>query len=119
MKIEITANLTKVNILDVTYRPYEKPNYNLKYINTSSNYPPQIIKHLTQTISERLSRNFSSAEMFEQSKPNNEEALNKTKQNCCCYKTKLKYVQPNLQQNNTRKRTRKIICFNPHFSLDL
>ena len=52
--------------------------------------------------------------MFEQSKPNNEEALKK-----CCYKTKLKYVQPNLQQNNTRKRTRKIICFNPHFSLDL
>ena len=113
MKIEITANLTKVNILDVTYRPYEKPNYNLKYINTLSNYPPQIIKHLTQTVSERLSRICSSAEMFEQSKPNNEEALKK-----CCYKTKLKYVQPNLQQNNTRKRTRKIICFNPDFILD-
>ena len=100
--------------MDVTYGPYKKPNDNLKYINTSSNYPPQIIKHLTQTISERLSRNFSSAEMFEQSKPNNEEALKK-----CCYKTKLKYVQPNLQQNNTRERTWKIICFNPHFSLDL
>ena len=114
MKIEITANLTKVNFLDVTYRPYKKPNDNLKYINTSSNYPPQIIKQLTQTVSEMLSRNFSSAEMFEQSKPNNEEALNK-----CCYKTKLKYVQPNLQQNKTRKRTLKIICFNPDFSLDL
>ena len=97
MKIEITANLTKVNFLDVTYRPYKKPNDNLKYMNTSSNYPPQIIKHLTQTVSERLSRNFSSAEMFEQSKPNNEEALNK-----CCYKTKLL-----LLQNKTEIRTTK------------
>ena len=44
-------------------------NQMITYINTSSNHPPQIIKHLTQTISERLSRNFSSAEIFEQSKP--------------------------------------------------
>ena len=47
-KIEITTNLTKVNFLDVNYRPYRKPNNNLTYINTSSNHPSQIIKHLTQ-----------------------------------------------------------------------
>ena len=53
-KIEITTNLTEVDFLDVTfnlerntYRPYKKPNDNLTYINTSSNHPPQIIKHLT------------------------------------------------------------------------
>ena len=41
-KIEITANLTEVNFLDVTfnlerstYRPYKKPNDNLTYTNTS------------------------------------------------------------------------------------
>ena len=112
-KIEITTNLTKVNFLDVNYRPYRKPNNNLTYINTSSNHPSQIIKHLTQTISERLSINFPSAEISEQSKPNDEEALKK-----CCYKAKLKYIQPNLQQNNTRKGTRKILWFNPHFSLN-
>ena len=57
-EIEITTNLTKVDFLDVTsnlerntYRPYKKPNDNLTYINTSSNHPPQIIKHLTQIIS--------------------------------------------------------------------
>ena len=93
---------------------HKKTNDNLTYINTSSNHPPEIIKHLTQTISERLSRNSSSAEIFEQSKLDYEEALKK-----CGYKAKLQYIQPNLQQNNTRRRTRKIIWFNPSFSLNV
>ena len=120
-KIEITTNFMEADFLDVTfnlerntYRPYKKPNDNLTYINTSSNHPPQIIKHLTQTISERLSRNSSSAEIFEQSKLDYEEALKK-----CGYKAKLQYIQPNLQQNSTRRRTRKIIWFNLPFRLTM
>ena len=31
-------------------------------------------------------------------------------------KAKLQYIQPNFQQNNARKRTQKIIWFNPPFS---
>ena len=65
-KIEVTTNLAEVNFLGVTfnlerstYQPYQKPNDNLTYLNTSSHHPQQIIKHLTQTITERLSRNFS------------------------------------------------------------
>ena len=57
-KIEITTKVGKVEILDLTfnlerntYRPYKKPNDNLTYISTSSNHLPQIIHHLTQTIS--------------------------------------------------------------------
>ena len=73
-----------------------------------------MIKHLIQTITERLSRNCSSAEIFEQSKPDNEEALKN-----CGYKAKLQYIQPNLQQNNTRRRTRKIIWSNSPFSLNV
>ena len=96
-----------------TYQPYKKTSDSLTYINTSSNYPPQIIKHLTQTISESLSKNSSIAEIFEQSTPDYEEALKK----CGC-KAKLQYIQPNLQQNNTRRRTWKIIWFNPLFSLN-
>ena len=56
-KIEIETNLKIVNFLDVTfnlrnstYRPYRKPNDNLLYIHTSSNYSPQIIKHLPYSI---------------------------------------------------------------------
>ena len=94
-KIEITTNSTEVDFLDATfnlerntYRPYKKPNDNLTYINTSSNHPPQIIKYLTQTISERLSRNSSSTEIFGQSRPDYKEALKKCgykKQNCNTY----------------------------------
>ena len=62
----------------------------------------------------RISRNSSSAEIFEQSKLDFEEALKKWG-----YKAKLQYIQPNLQQNNTRKRTRKIIWFNPPFRLNV
>ena len=81
---------------------------------STSNHLLQIIKHLTQTISERLSRNSSSAKIFEQSKPDYEEVLKK----CGC-KAKLQYIQPNLQQNNNRTRTRKIIWFNPPFNLNV
>ena len=73
----------------------------------SSDHPPQIIKYLTQTISKRLSRN-------SQSKPDYEEALKK-----CDYKAKLHHIQPNLPQNNIRRRTRKFIWFNLPFSLNV
>ena len=100
----------EVHFLDVTFTLVQNTyrHDNVIYINTSSNHPPQIIKHLTQTISERLSRNSSSAEKFDY-----EEALKK-----CDYKAKLEFMQPNLQQNNTRRRTQKIIWFNPHFNLN-
>ena len=70
----------------------------ITYINTSSNHPPQIIKHLTQTISEKLFKNSSSAEVFEESELDYEEALKK----CGC-KARLQYIEPNLQQNNQKK----------------
>ena len=65
ISIEITMNLTEVKFLDVTfslerktYQRNKKPNDSLTNINTSSNHPPQTIKHLPHTISERLSKNF-------------------------------------------------------------
>ena len=76
-KIEIVTNLTEVDFLDVTfnllnntYRPYKKPNDNPTYIHTSSNHPPQIIKQLSQSISERLSQNSSNEEIFNSIKVN-------------------------------------------------
>ena len=112
-KIEITTNLTEIDFLDGTFnlerntsRTYKNPNDNLTYINISSNHTSQIIKHLNQTISESLSRNYLSAEIFEQSKSNYEKALKNviTKKNC---------------KNNTRRRARKIIWFNPSFSFNV
>ena len=64
------------------------------------------MKHLTQTISEKLSRNSSSAEIFEQSKPDQEEALKK-----CGHKAKLKCTQPsntkNMQSSHNKFNTKE------------
>ena len=83
--IDITTNLVEVNFLDVTfnllnekYRPYRKPNDELKYINVSSNHPPQIIKQLVNTIDGRLSTNSSSEKVFNESKSYYEDTLNKS-----------------------------------------
>ena len=64
--IDIQTNLTEVDFLDVTlnlqkgtYRPYKKANDKLFYIHSSLNHPPQIIKQLSNSISERLSKNSS------------------------------------------------------------
>ena len=113
-KIEIVTNLTEVDFLDVTfnlenntYRPYKKPNDKLIYIDVSSNHPPQIKKQLTKIISDRLSRNSSNADIFNNTKLEYEQALKK-----CGHTTKLKYTPPNHEQNNVRRKgQRKIIWF--------
>ena len=72
---DIVTKLVEVNFLDVTfklrkgtYRPYKRPNDELKNISVLSNHPPQILKQLTTTISDRLSRNSSSDLIFNKSK---------------------------------------------------
>ena len=74
-KIEIKTNLKIVDFLDVTlnlnkgtYNPYKKSNDKILYINTLSNHPLQIIKHLPTSINERLSKNSSNEEIFNKSK---------------------------------------------------
>ena len=119
IKIEIVTNLTEVdvtfNLEYSTYRRYKKPNDKLIYIDVSSNYSPQIKKQLTKIISDRLSRNSSNADIFNNTKLEYEEALKK-----CGHTTKLTYTPPNHEQNNVRrKRQRKIIWFNPPFNLDV
>ena len=81
-KIEIKINLHIVDFLDVTfnlldeaYKLHKKPNDQLLYINTSSNHPPQIIKQLPISISNRLSNNSSNKQVFDMSKDEYEKAL--------------------------------------------
>lgn len=115
-QIEITTNLHSVDFLDITfdlntrtYRPYKKPNDTLLYVNTSSNHPTQILKQLPISISQRLSKNSSSREIFEESMPKYVEALKKSG-----------YKQPTLtfnkQNTNQRNRSRNIIWFNPPYN---
>ena len=118
-KIEIVTSLTEVdvtfNLENNTYRRYKKPNDKLIHIDVSSNYSPQIKKQLTKIISDRLSRNSSNADIFNNTKLKYEEALKK-----CGHTTKLTYTTPNHEKSNIRrKRQRKIIWFNPPFILDV
>ena len=74
-KIEIKTNLIKVSFQDVafrlikgTFRPYKTPNNNLSYINVFSNHPPNIIKRSPNSISDLLSRNSCSKNIFDKTK---------------------------------------------------
>ena len=117
-QIEIQTNLKIVNFLDITldlntntYRPYKKPNDTLLYIHTSSNHPKQIINQLPETINKRLSKNSSNATVFEKSKTEYEEALQKSG-----YKNvTLTYQKENTTQKR-KNRKRNIIWFNPPFN---
>lgn len=44
---------------------YKKDNDTLTYINTSSNQPPSIIKHIPKSIGRRLSDNFIRHRLFQ------------------------------------------------------
>ena len=117
--IDIVTNLVEINSLDVTfnlrngsYRPYKKPNDELKYINVLSNHPPQILKQLTTAIRDRSSRNSSSEPIFNEWKYQYEDALSKSG-----FKTELTYkdsTPPTTKKMISRKR--KIIWFNPPYN---
>ena len=92
--IDIQTNLKEVDFLDVTlnlqngtHHPYKKPNDKLLYIHSLSNHTPQIIKQLSNSISERLSKNSSNLEIFNTTKVEYEDALNKSG-----YNVDLKYT---------------------------
>ena len=82
--IDIQRNLEEVDFLDVTLNlqndtrgPYKKPNDKLLYIHSSSNHPPQIVRQLPNSISERLFKNFSNEEIFNTAKVEYEDARKK------------------------------------------
>ena len=43
-----------LNVLDGTYKPYQKPENTLQYIHKESNHPPNTIKQIPMTIETRL-----------------------------------------------------------------
>ena len=118
LDIIIACNKTVVNYLDVTlnlqdgtYRPYQKPDNEIMYINKQSNHPPAIIKQLPISIESRLRNISSSKEIFEDLVGVYQEALDKSG-----YDYKLTYGSTNTTQNERRNRPRNIIWFNPPFS---
>ena len=104
LDIVIQCDMKTVNYLDVTlnlenstYRPYQKQNNQIKYINIESNYPPSIIKELPLSIESRLSLLSSSGEIFNNSVISYQNALDKSG-----YQHKLKY-KPNINTSSNGK----------------
>ena len=103
--IDIQTGLKEIDFLDVTlnlqnrtYRSYKKPNDKLLYVNLSSNHPPQIIKQLSNSISESLSKIFSNQEIFNTIKVEYKDALKKLG-----YNIDLKHINNKLETNKNGK----------------
>ena len=81
------------------------------YIHISSNYPPEIIKHLPDSVEERLTNNSCNKQVFNSAKPEYEKALKGSG-----YKNvNLKYrARKEHRKKNNQKR--KVIWFNPLYS---
>ena len=112
-----------VNFLDVqfnlnngTYQPYRKPDNTPVYINKESNHPPVVLKQLPKSIAKRISDISSDENIFSNSIPIYLEALKKSGFNDkLIYSTKT----ADCDTSEKKKRKRKVIWFNPPFSLNV
>ena len=64
-----------LNLITGLYTTYKKPNDNFLYINTSSDYPPEILKQLANSINKRLHDNSANELVFNTVKPVYENSL--------------------------------------------
>ena len=111
MKIVNYLDVT-LNLNDVSYCPYKKPNDETNYKHVNSDYLPFILKQLPVSIEKRLSSLSSSKEIFEEAAPYYEQCLSN-----CRYKQKLNYRDPTSPNIITkRKRQRNILWFNSPYS---
>ena len=121
LQITIETNLQQTDFLDVsfdlssnTFSPFCKPNNTPLYINAKSNHPPLIIKQIPKMISTRISNLSSNEQVFDKAKPIYEKALNDSG-----YPSKLLFNPSTATTSGKRTRKRKIIWFNPPFSLNV
>ena len=126
LNITIKTNLKTADFLDVhfdliqdIYKPYKKPNDDPLYINKNSNHPPTIIKQIPKAIAKRISDISSNKEIYDQNINYYKEALERSGYNNITlpYNPSQQQRQDDVEQREQRKR--KIIWFNPPFSLNV
>merc|ERR1712240_404487 len=103
----------KLNLSDLSYMPYKKKNAKIMYINKCSSHPKNIIKQIPKIINQRLNKRSSKEEHFLKIKDEYETIMKK-----CGYDNKLKFEKPEQQPNSnqTNRRKRNVIWYNPPFS---
>ena len=113
---------TKVDFLDInfdlteeSFKPYQKPNDSLLYINSMSDHPACIKRSLPNMIEHRISRLCSSEMIFKKEKTPYEAALKTAGYNNVNLMYRPEGSQP---KKNSRKRNNKrsVAWFNPPFS---
>ena len=101
-----------MNLNDGSYRPYHKPNDEIRYIHSESNHPPAIIKQLPLSIESRLRKISSTKEIFDDSCKIYQDALKQSG-----FKYELTYEETENETELVRRnRRRNIIWFNPPYS---
>ena len=119
LKITVSPPLTSVDFLDVnfrtdgSYRPFRKPEKRTEYVHRSSNHPPNILSNIPEMINHRVNSISSSKEVFDAAKGFYEDALTRSGRP----NPSLSYQDTPPSQGRKRNRKRKIIWFNPPYSV--
>ena len=121
LRITIRTNLRVVDFLDLTmdlesgkHFPYRKPNDAPTYVHKLSNHPPSILRNIPDAISRRITDVSSDEHAFVQASPIYNAALKASG-----YTENITFLSErknNANHVSKRKRTRKVIWFNPPFS---
>ena len=122
LNITIEVGLTRVNFLDVTldinkgtFKPYRKPGDKPLYVNNWSNHPPRVLDNIPQGINRRLCEISPNEDLFLEAIPPYHAELER-----CGYSHKLAWMDPErVQQKKLRNRSRKVLWFNPQYSLNV
>ena len=125
LNIKVKTNLKTSDFLDIcldlvnnTYQPYRKPNSGTVYISKNSNHPPNILKELPKAVNKRKTDISCNQDIFDAAKTTYEQALRNSG-----FGEELKYKnkdgEEQTRNEEKRKRRRKIIWFNPPFSLNV
>ena len=116
LDITIQANLKSIEFLDAEvdlttgiHRAFSKPNNNILYIDVKSNHPQCVIKNTPLAVQKRLSMLSSNEEVFNQTAPPYQAALEKAG-----HRHMLKFEKPTTSKRSNNRR--KITWYNPPFS---
>ena len=125
LDIILQCNMKVVNYLDVsfnsnngTYKPYTKPNNEIKYIHKNSNNPSSVIQQIPLSLESRLSTLSFNEKIFQEAVPPYQKALQNSG-----YRLTLTYKRLKNHNNRTKinkikqNRKQQIIRFNPPFNL--
>ena len=107
---------------DQTYEPYRKSNNDPVYINKYANHPPNIIYEVPKAISKRLTSTSCNKNVFNRNIGIYNTALkNRSFDQTLTYDEQNEPTSDsvNEESNQTRKRKRNIIWYNPPYSMNV